>query len=273
METSQRRTTTPGLVRMAGFSFPTEPRECDSHGSYLSMKTPVGFSDCPVCNAARIKAEDAQRLIDEKTQARRDQFTAAMGRAAIPARFADRRFETFVPYAAGPASALNRVQAYADDFDTVRRRGGGMILCGGVGAGKTHLACAAAHRVMAQGYTAYFTSVISAIRSVKETYRRDSHITESAQIGRFIAPDLLILDEVGIQFGSETEKNILFEIINGRYEQIKPTIIISNLAMTPLKEKDACLVDFLTERVVDRLREGGGFAIAFDWPSYRSEVA
>ena len=47
-------------------------------------------------------------------------------------------------------------------------------------------------------------------------------------VAGFIRPDLLILDEVGVQFGSETEKMILFEIINGRYEQLKPTIVISN---------------------------------------------
>ena len=51
-------------------------------------------------------------------------------------------------------------------------------------------------------------------------------------VAGFIRPDLLILDEVGVQFGSETEKMILFEIINGRYEQLKPTIVISNLART-----------------------------------------
>ena len=70
-------------------------------------------------------------------------------------------------------------------------------------------------------------------------------------VASFIRPDLLILDEVGVQFGSETEKMILFEIINGRYEQLKPTIVInSNLRRA--------LTDYLGERVVDRLREGGG---------------
>ena len=84
-------------------------------------------------------------------------------------------------------------------------------------------------------------------------------------VAGFIRPDLLILDEVGVQFGSETEKMILFEIINGRYEQLKPTIVISNLA-------DA-LTDYLGERVVDRLREGGGRMLIFDWPSYRRQAA
>ena len=118
---------------------------------------------------------------------------------------------------------------------------------------------------MEQGRIAVFTSVINAIRRVKDTYRRDSGQSRQVVAG-FIRPDLLILDEVGVQFGSETEKMILFEIINGRYEQLKPTIVISNLA------KDA-LTDYLGERVVDRLREGGGRMLIFDWPSYRRQAA
>ena len=139
------------------------------------------------------------------------------------------------------------------------------MFCGGVGAGKTHLAVGIAHRLMEQGRIAVFTSVINAIRRVKDTYRRDSGQSEAQVVAGFIRPDLLILDEVGVQFGSETEKMILFEIINGRYEQLKPTIVISNLA-------DA-LTDYLGERVVDRLREGGGRMLIFDWPSYRRQAA
>src|SRR5690606_23131134 len=104
------------------------------------------------------------------------------------------------------------------------------------------------------------------IRAVKDTYRRDSTQTEAEAIASFVTPDLLILDEVGVQFGSDTEKLILFEIINGRYESMKPTIVISNLAIGELEA-------YLGERAFDRLREGGGKAVVFDWPSYRRQVA
>ena len=46
---------------------------------------------------------------------------------------------------------------------------------------------------------------------------------------RFVDYELLILDEVGIQFGTETERLILFQLLNERYTQVKPTILISNL--------------------------------------------
>ena len=76
------------------------------------------------------------------------------------------------------------------------------------------------------------------------------------------SPDLLILDEVGVQFGSDAEKLILFEIINTRYQDMKPTILISNLTLVELGK-------YIGERVVDRMREGGGAILSFDWDSYR----
>ncbi|WP_255474797.1 ATP-binding protein [Pusillimonas sp. ANT_WB101] len=186
-------------------------------------------------------------------------------RAAIPPRFADRRLATFEPHCAGAELALRQAQNYADKFTEVLKLGQSLIFVGDVGSGKTHLASGIAHSIMGQGYTALFSSVIAAVRSVKETYRKDSNITESAAILRLIEPDLLVLDEVGLQFGTDAEKLILFEIINGRYEHMRPSILISNLAMKSLDE-------YLGARVVDRLREGGGKQIIFDWESYRRKI-
>lgn len=69
-----------------------------------------------------------------------------------------------------------------------------------------------------------------------------------------------------MQFGSEAEKLILFEIINTRYEKMRPTILISNL---PKDELSA----FIGERVIDRMNDGGGCTLAFTWDSYRSRAA
>jgi hypothetical protein len=81
----------------------------------------------------------------------------------------------------------------------------------------------------------------------------------------FVEPDLLVLDEIGVQYGTETEQKILFRIIDLRYEEMKPTILISNLAIPAFTE-------FVGERVVDRMRENGGMLFAFDWESYRSKA-
>nr|WP_254045822.1 ATP-binding protein [Paenalcaligenes hominis] len=186
-------------------------------------------------------------------------------RAAIPPRFASRTLDNFIPHCDKSARALRVATGYAKNFKEVLEKGQSMIFVGNVGSGKTHLASGIAHEVIQQGHQALFSTVLGAVRTVKETYRRDSTKTESEAILELIEPDLLVLDEVGVQFGSDAEKLILFEIINGRYEHMKPTILLSNLNIEGLGE-------YLGERVMDRLREGGGKMIAFDWESYRRNV-
>lgn len=255
MEISPHRTTTSGLQRMGASSFQTDTRECSEHGTYMSLCLPVGWSDCPACTAVRMKAE-VQRVEAETSQELR------MRRAEIPERFTARRLSTYTAHNAGAARALRVAEAYAGDFAAARKAGQGLIFCGGVGTGKTHLAIGIGHQVMALGYSALYLVLMDALRAVKETYRKDSVVSEAAVFAKFTAPDLLILDEVGMQFGSSTEQMILFGIMNSRYNQQKPTIIISNLALAPITE-------YLGDRVMDRMREGGGRVAVFDWDSYR----
>ena len=89
--------------------------------------------------------------------------------------------------------------------------------------------------------------------------------TRTGHGGRGSETDLLILDEVGVQFGSDTEKLILFDVLNERYEKRRPTLVLSNLSLPDVEQ-------YLGERIFDRLREDGGEAVVFDWESHRGNV-
>ncbi|MCX2643592.1 ATP-binding protein, partial [Klebsiella pneumoniae] len=95
-------------------------------------------------------------------------------------------------------------------------------------------------------------------REVKSTWSKTATRSEEDVIRFFTKPDLLIIDEVGIQFGSKAEEMIMFEIINTRYESLKPPILISNLP------KDE-LTQLIGERVLDRMNDGGGCTTSFTW--------
>ena len=81
-------------------------------------------------------------------------------------------------------------------------------------------------------------------------------------IALLVYPDLLIIDEIGVQFGSEFEKNLIFDILNERYENRRPTLLLSNLTVPEVRA-------FLGERIYDRLKEDGGRCVSFDWQSHR----
>lgn len=265
MPTSQSRTTTQAWQRMGVSNVQsTMTKVCEQHGDYEAHEYKWGVSPCPQCWEVKIEAEHKERAKQDEIERVQRRIQYLFDRAAIPPRFADRSLDTFDATLPGQKKALEVAKNYAATFDEAD--GTSMIFCGGVGAGKTHLAVGIARELIERQRMAIFMSVMGAIRTVKDTYRRGSEVTETEAIENLIKPDLLILDEVGVQFGSDTEKLILFEVLNGRYENRRSTILISNLAMDKLS-------DYLGERVVDRLREGGGKMVVFDWPSYRRQAA
>ena len=72
---------------------------------------------------------------------------------------------------------------------------------------------------------------------------------------------VLIIDEIGVQYGTENERTELYEVFNRRYEDELPIIAISN------HDKDA-LLKILGQRIFDRLT-GGAKIFTLSGKSYR----
>lgn len=259
-------------MRVGGVQLSREQRHCPQHGAYTAYSLqshksgkPDYWSGCVQCLALADQKNLREAIIAQRREQQESIWKKRLGRAAIPQRFADRSLQNYVPPSPAAEKALRICIDFADNFDAACQTGRSLVFCGNVGTGKTHLACGIARQVMAQGRQAVFSSVLRAVRMVKDTYHRDSKKTEDQVIQELTEPDLLILDEIGVQFGSDTEKMLLSDIINSRYELIKPSILISNLGLQDLD-------DYLGSRVMDRLREGGGKAIVFDWGSYRKMI-
>jgi DNA replication protein DnaC len=247
----------------------TQSGICDIHGEYEAKIFTVMDKrikqKCPKC--VKIKEqEDRESAELQRKEDERRKIIKLFGVAAIPPRFKDKSFSDYKADCEKSKKALIICEKYAEHFDKRLEAGGGLVLCGSPGTGKTHLAASIANHVIKHfGRSVIFNSVMAAMRKVKSTYSKTSEMTETEAVESFTRPDLLILDEVGVQFGSDAEKMILFEIINIRYQNMKPTILISNLPHNELN-------DYIGERVVDRMREGGGAIIPFDWDSYRSKL-
>ncbi|MFP4104844.1 MAG: ATP-binding protein [Phycisphaerae bacterium] len=249
----------------------TETRYCPKHGDYTATILTIGGEEkpgggCPQCLAEHDRAEAEQQRQQDIAERKQRRIDNKMRRAAIPRRFADRRLSNYRAENEGQRRALASATRYADQFDDALDNGTNLILAGTPGTGKTHLAIGIAWQVMDAGHTAAFTTTMDAIRRVRETYSRDSRETERQALESLSQPDLLILDEVGVQLGTEAERMTLFEILNRRYQDMRPTILISNLSLDGIEE-------YLGQRGMDRMREGGGRAVVFDWGSYRRGAA
>jgi DNA replication protein DnaC len=156
--------------------------------------------------------------------------------------------------------------------------GKSLVIIGQPGTGKTHLGYAIYKHLLISTlaengldamHRPIFATALDIIRDFKECWRqypadedryRPAFISERQALTHYGNTSILIVDEVGVGFQSETGKLILTEIINYRYERMLPIVIISNLE--PLQ-----LTNVLGERVIDRLKEGE--FLIFEWESWR----
>jgi DNA replication protein DnaC len=246
---------------------------CERHGEYAGrVRTLRGLehqfvSPCPACELERKQArEEEDRKFNQELREsmRREAMVRNRAAARIPERFARCGFEQYHATTNKQKQALSATKAYADHFATALAGGHCLTLCGRPGTGKTHLACAIANRVLDVGKKVIYTQAIEIVRDIRNTWRRDSEETETEVIQRFRKVDLLILDEVGVQFQSEAERVHLFDVLDGRYRDRKPTVLVSNLDGKGIQE---CL----GSRLFDRLTEIGSAVITFEWESHRGK--
>lgn len=251
-------------------TFPVREQTCEQHGAYRSTqayRSPSGreyWTGCPECaqiarNAAQAKLHAEREA--EQQQMRRERLERNLQRAAIPARFADRTFASYRAQTVEQHAALKAAKDFADDFTRHLDAGTSAVFSGRPGTGKSHLACAIAKAVVASGHTALYATVREIVLMLRETWRSDSGRSEQDVIRELSRVGLLVIDEVGVGFGSEAEKTQFFDVIDGRYREVMPTILLTNLDRKGFAE-------YVGQRAFDRLRENGLW-VAFDWDSYR----
>ena len=123
-----------------------------------------------------------------------------------------------------------------------------VIFMGGVGVGKTHLACALAYGACLAGHSVRFTTAVDIINTL--TAAQINHRLKP-EIKKLVAPTLLVIDEVGYLPIDQTGANLLFQVISERYE--RGSIVLTT--NQPFKAWPKIFNDdsTLTSAVLDRL--------------------
>jgi DNA replication protein DnaC len=231
-----------------------QPRSIRSPGS-----TPLPSAE----ELAAVGQREVARLAADRRRAAQAELERAVGRSGIPRRFLARTFDSYLAATSEQRQALDDCRTYADGFAQVRRRGGCLLLLGAPRTGKTHLACAILAQVIQAGHTGLFLSVSAALRIVRDAYSLRGQRSETEAFALLIGADLLVLDEVEVAIGhASTRRAMLFDVLNDRYGEMRPTILIGNLTAAELEA-------YLGERILDRLRELGSVTVPFAWPSHR----
>lgn len=252
----------------AAAGYRIQPATCDKHGDFDQRVTVMLGKEftgaCPQCAAAEKVEREAKEQAAE-ARARREAMARKLGEALIPKRFIDKTLAGYRAETKGQAFALQVCIKYVAAFDRIEGEGRCLLLLGKPGTGKTHLGVGIANELMrTTSKTAVYRTVGSVLQAIRASYGHGAEQTEADILQSLIGPNLLVLDELGVSKAepSDFELTTLFAIINGRYEQEKPTVVISNLSADQLPKA-------IGERCMDRLREGGGYVVPFDWESQR----
>lgn len=244
--------------------------KCEVHGAYVdehfsgkgAVKTP-GWSGCPKCRKLKWDEEIRQQVIQEEKDRQARRIESLVIESGIPGRFRKKTFDNFEAVNSKAASHLQKIREYGDLMLSEDHGGRCLLMLGKVGNGKTHLACALLQQTIRElGLRCHYWTFSELVREVKGSFSKGAEYTEQDVYKKFRNSYLTVLDEVGMQNFTEFEQAVAYEAINARYLAERPTVLISNLQA---KDLPLCV----GERVVDRLREGGGRALDFDWKSYR----
>lgn len=137
---------------------------------------------------------------------------------------------------------LHYCQEYARTFQPDMK---GLLMQGNTGLGKTHLSLAIATGVIRRGFGVVYGSTQDFLRVIeKEHFGRAAQPADT--LDGLLAADLLILDDLGAEFSTQFTQSVIYNILNTRISQNRPTIVSTNLSRSELEEKYG-------QRVVSRL--------------------
>lgn len=247
--------------------------ECPVHGSIDRSEVEqfdgsMAVRPCKQCQfyGLRVAPQGSEEHSQALANLQAESVNSALVGSGITPRFADSTFATYRGTTAAMTSALETCQGYADNFGEHFQAGRNLLLCGNLGTGKTHLSSSIVQHVVRQHRAvAVITTAAEIIRVFKRSMVRDAGYTEGDVINELASFDLLVIDEVGAQAGTHYELSVLHEVLDRRYNLIRPTVVVSNLNAQGLSQ-------YIGERALDRLRENKALLVGFTWESARGRV-
>ncbi len=205
-------------------------------------------SGCPICKGAGFVhpllssgKPDFKRVIpcrctrsesDKKRRDRLERYSNLGGLTRLT-------FESLAPEGKSghPQSQEQFKRAYeaAEAFATQPE--GWLVFIGPSGGGKTHLAAAIANERIRLGYPALFWTTPELLQHLRSTFNPSSDVPYDELFNHMSNTPLLVLDDLGTQSSTPWAKEKLDQLLNHRYSNQLPTVIVTSTPIDELEER------------------------------------
>ena len=228
---------------------------------------------CPICHGTRFLRRDVpidhpdfgrafpcECKLRETQQAALDDLKQGSGLTHLT----QMTFATFRAEGVGlnPDKRKNLRDAFERAEQFARAPQGWLLLKGGYGCGKTHLAAAIANDRLARGESAMFVVVPDLLDHLRATFAPTSRVSYDERFETVRDAPFLILDDFGAQSATAWAQEKLFQLLNHRYNAQLPTVITTNRELEEIEPRlrsrfgDAMLCSIVTILAPD-FRQGG----------------
>lgn len=208
------------------------------------------FPNLRIVEESDERAKEYEREIEAERLNKDIEKYRAMG---IPENYINKTWGDFVCDVEPKRVALAKLQKYVENLK--RNETTSLIFSGEYGTGKTLLSC-----IICKLLNGKFVRASTLLNELNAGKRFTAKETINDMITRYGKYKFLVIDELGRGIRSQLDGDLLFQVLNERIENGKPTIVCSNLSINDINE-------YLGGAFKDRAYNW--FVVPFTWSSFR----
>ena len=193
--------------------------------------------ECACCKAKREQQEVAIRQQKHRDLVRRLKAEGFSDTAMLNWTFENDN---------GHSPQMHHAHRYVEQWQTMRSENLGLLLWGGVGTGKSFLAGCIANALMEQEVPVRMTNFARIMNELNSSFSG-----RNAVVDKLCRYPLLIIDDFGMERGTEYALEQVYNIVDSRYRSQKPLIVTTNLTLDEIRH----LQDTAHARIYDRILE------------------